>query len=117
MPTPHPSTPATGLGTPARWSSQAPPLSGEPRRLSRLPDSSFSLPHRYPVFLTKDAPAVSLQSIANSSNICPGAPVLHHVEESVCYTQRRMRRTQLARAHEAPVGAGVGILLCHIPYV
>src|SRR5215469_3431015 len=71
MPTPHPSAPATGLGTPARWSSQAPLRSGEPRRLSRLPDSSFSLLHRSPVFLTQDAPTVSLQSIANPSNICP----------------------------------------------
>src|SRR6266567_8905698 len=47
MPTPHPSTPAIGSGTPARWSSQEPPLSGELGRLTRSPDSSFSLLHRF----------------------------------------------------------------------
>ena len=44
----------------------------------------FHTSHRYPVFLTKDAPTVSLQSIANPSNICPPSPVLHNVDESVC---------------------------------
>ena len=42
--------------------------------------------HRSPVFLTQDAPTVSLQSIANPSNMCPPPPVLHNVDASVCYT-------------------------------
>src|SRR5215469_16101063 len=89
MPTPHPSAPAIGSGTHARWSEPSPPLSGELRRLSRSPDSSFShlaslsgLSHTR---RTNSIVAEYSKSVEHMST----SPVLHNVDASVCYTQRR----------------------------
>src|SRR5215470_7548922 len=65
----------------------------------------FHTSHRYPVFLTQDAPTVSLQSIANPSNICP--PPQSCTTLMRLFATRRgvpiRRRTQVARAHGTPV--------------